>query len=297
MREAVFAGSFYPKDKTALSSMIDNFFNKVDNKINKKDIKNNTIKSNSKNINDLISAIAPHAGYIYSGQTAAYTYKNIYDFLKYKPIDTFIIIGPNHTGIGRPISVSMDDWKTPLGIIRNDKEFSTTLVKSSKYIEEDETAHKEEHSIEVQLPFLQKIVNDPKSVFICMGDQSYESALILSQAIYDTAKILKRKIFLIASSDMNHYEPAEVAKNKDMKVLDKLKSLDIKGFYSALDETGDSMCGYGTAATAALFSKKENANIGILLNYTNSGEATHDFESVVSYASMGFYNIINSENK
>ncbi|MGC8648715.1 MAG: MEMO1 family protein [Candidatus Micrarchaeia archaeon] len=273
MREAVFAGSFYPKDSAKLSFVIDDFLKRVDNK---------------KITDNLLSAVAPHAGYIYSGQTAAYTYKSISLILKKKNIDTFVIIGPNHTGLGKPISVSMDDWKTPLGIIKNDIEVSKMLIKNSNYIEADEIANKEEHSIEVQLPFLQKITKEPKCVFICIGDQSYESAVLLSNAIYDSAKALNREVFLIASSDMNHYESEDIAKEKDMHILDKLKKLDIKNFYLAIDETNDSMCGYGAAATAALFAEKKGAKEGVVLDYTNSGILTNDYNSVVSYASIIF---------
>jgi AmmeMemoRadiSam system protein B len=273
MREAVFAGSFYPKDSTRLSLMIDDFLKHVDSK----DISNN-----------LLSAVAPHAGYIYSGQTAAYTYKSILVTLKKKNIDTFIIIGPNHTGLGKPISISIEDWKTPLGVIKNDLEFSKILIENSDYIEADEIAHEEEHSIEVQLPFLQKITKEPKCVFICMGDQSYKNVVLLSNAIYNSAKILNKEIFLIASSDMNHYEPADIAKEKDTYVLDELKKLDIKKFYSAIDKTNDSMCGYGTVATAALFAEKKGATEAAVLNYTNSGVLTNDYNSVVSYASIIF---------
>ncbi|MGC8572023.1 MAG: MEMO1 family protein [Candidatus Micrarchaeia archaeon] len=274
MREMVFSGSFYPSSRSELNEMLDEFIK--DAKINLKEREN------------VISAVAPHAGYIYSGRTAAFTYKLISEALKKNSIDTFIIIGPNHTGLGKPIAVSKEDWSTPFGVVKNDRALSDKIVKSSKLFEFDEEAHAEEHSIEVQLPFLQKIVKEPKCVFICMGDQSYENAVEMSKIIYESALALNKKIFIIASSDMNHYEDANTANKKDTEVLDALKALDIPLFYNRIDEYNDTMCGYGPVATAALFSIKNKAKEARILNYSNSGNVTKDYISVVAYASIAF---------
>ncbi len=273
MRDSIFAGSFYPSNKLELNKMIDKFID--DASVNPKNI--------------VVSAVAPHAGYIYSGKTAAFTYKIISNTLKKAVIDTFVIIGPNHTGFGEPIAVSKEDWSTPLGVVKNDRILSEKIVKNSKLMKFDEEAHAEEHSIEVQLPFLQKIVKDPKCVFICMGDQSYDNAVEISRILYESALSLNRRIFVIASSDMNHYEDAKTTKEKDMKVLAALKSFDISLFYSRIDEYNDSMCGYGPVATAALFAIKNNFKKTKILDYSNSGVATKDFSAVVAYASIGFF--------
>ncbi len=213
MRKSFVAGSFYPENKKELLKMISNSIDQADIETLVEDIK---------------GFVAPHAGYIYSGRIAAYTYKALYYYSKKHDIDSFVIIGPNHSGYGPLISISNEDWQTPLGIFKNDRELTKSIA--SYGIEIDETAHEEEHSIEVQMPFIQYLFDKPKGSFICMMDQSNYSSELVSHAIYEASRSLHRNIVVIASSDFNHYESAEIAKKKDMPAIKALEELNVMKF-------------------------------------------------------------------
>ncbi|MGD0728968.1 MAG: AmmeMemoRadiSam system protein B [Candidatus Micrarchaeaceae archaeon] len=273
MRKSVFNGSFYPSGKEEIINFINSSIEKVDM---------------NEDVGEAHSYVAPHAGYIYSGKTAAFTYKAIQKNSRIEQIETLIMIGPNHTGIGRPISVSMEDWETPLGKSINDRELSKAIVENSEYINVDEQAHESEHSIEVQLPFIQYIFPKKKVVLICMGDQSIEASEILSNSIIKSMEQLKRKVLVIASSDFNHYESSEIAKKKDSKLLEAAEVLDYKKFNDLIDKLNDSACGFGPITVAMMFAKHMHSKKGIILKYTNSGEETKDYSSVVAYCAIAF---------
>lgn len=271
-REPAVAGSFYPSKKDELANFIDGAVKEVM-------LKHDVEKA--------VSYVAPHAGYVYSGKTAAYTYKALLFKHDIEEIETIVVVGPNHTGYGTPISISMEDWMTPLGTTQNDKELSKEMTKD-KGITKDESAHKYEHSVEVQLPFIQQLFPDKKACFICMGDQSMQSAELLSAAISKAADTLKRKITVLASSDFNHYESRAVAQRKDRPLFEQLEKMDYQRFYELKDNSHESSCGYGPVATALLFAKAHGATKGILLHNSDSGDETGDTESVVDYASFAF---------
>lgn len=273
-RKPAVAGSFYPKEAAKLREMVAGF------------VKNAEI--GEKSAREAVSFVAPHAGYVYSGSTAGFAYKAISKRIKeYKP-ETFVIIGPNHTGNGDPLSLSGRAWTTPLGIVENDLDFTEAVSEFSDLFSIEEDAHAGEHSIEVQLPFLQEMVDKPSCVFLCMGDQSYESAVLISKAIQHAEKKLERKIIVIASSDFNHYESAAVAKKKDMPAIEELLKLDVRRFAELIEELQDTACGHGPMAAAASYAKSKGAKEGKLLRYSNSGDITKDYDSVVAYASMLF---------
>ena len=274
MRYEAFAGSFYTFDKKELEQFIDKALQEanVDKEI----------------AEHAVSFVAPHAGYIYSGHVAAYTYKAIKIMANARKVDTFIIIGPNHTGYGAPIAISAEDWHMPFGVVKNDLKLSKLIAEKSNYINLDESAHSNEHSIEVQLPFLQKVVEDPKCVFICMGDQSIGASKELAKAILEASKELGREVAVIASSDFNHYESAEVAEGKDMPAIEALLKLDYHEFNKRLEQSGDTACGFGPITVATIFAKEKGAKAGYLLKYANSGDANGDYSSVVAYASIIF---------
>ena len=206
MRKAVVAGQFYPYDEDELNEEIERFLENA-----KPEIKNS------------YGFVVPHAGHIYSGQTAAIGFKSAKNLSK---VETVILLGPNHSGMGAPIAVSFDEWETPFGTFFTDKDFAERLIDGESFFK-DEWAHKEEHSIEVQLPFLYKINPKAKIVCICLASQTKETAKRLAKKIIDTEKELKRKIIIIASSDFTHYEPAEIAEEKDMLLIENIKELDI----------------------------------------------------------------------
>jgi len=274
IRTTAVSGQFYPSSESKLNGIIDEFMKDA-----------NIDKETAKNAS---SYVAPHAGYQYSGLTAAFAYKALSLRSGLEDIDPFVIFGPTHTGQGYPISVSDLDWETPLGAVENDLDLSFAITEESNYITRDNEAHRLEHSVEVQLPFLQKVIGKPRCCFICMGDQSIKSAGIVAKAVEDAAKKLRRNITVIASSDFNHYESAEVAKKKDMPAINALKRLDYRKFDSRIAELGDSACGHGPITVSAMFGKKNGAKSGHLLKYSNSGDVTGDYGSVVAYASMVF---------
>jgi len=232
--------------------------------------------------------VVPHAGYMYSGKTAAFTYRALRDNSGIGKIDTIVLVGPNHTGSGKPISVSMEDWETPLGISINDRELSAAIAGNSKLIEEDELAHMNEHSLEVQLPFLRIVAPDKRVALICMGDQELDDSEALSKSIIKAAESLKKKVIVVASSDLNHYESAEIAKRKDSVLLEAAEALDYRRFNRLVHEVGDSACGFGPMTVAMSFAKRSGATNGTVMKYCNSGDTNGDYGSVVAYSSISF---------
>lgn len=272
-RMCAFAGSFYPKGRSDLEGMIDEYVAAA------------RIKED---VSSAMAYVAPHAGYVYSGKTAAHTYKAIKQNKDLAAVDTIIIIGPNHTGIGTAVSVSDIDWETPLGTIRSDTGLAEALCGESDVAVIDETAHAQEHSIEVQLPFLQRLGIGKRCVFVCMGSQEMDTCTDLGNSILDAAKGLKRKVIVVASSDFNHYEQAKIGEKKDMELLKLLGDLDYARFNPRVNEIGDTACGYGPITVAAMCAKETGARRGVLLDYSNSGHETQDFDEVVDYASLAF---------
>ncbi len=274
MRDQAFAGSFYSDKPMGLSSFISEAIAEA----------NNT----GCNATNSVSFIAPHAGYIYSGRTAAYAYKAMLNSKKMLNADTIVILGPNHTELGEAISISKADWRTPLGAVRNDIEMATAIAGHNNGISIDEIAHADEHSIEVQLPFLQSTLKNKRIVPICMGDQSLHASKLVSDAISSAGKNLGRTIGVIASSDFDHYESAEEAQRKDMKLIGAIEKIDYMRLNILAKELDDSVCGIGPITVAMLFALEHSAKKGCMLKYSNSGEVTGDNSSVVAYSSILF---------
>jgi len=234
--------------------------------------------------------VVPHAGYIYSGPVAAHSY---YKLAEEGMPETFIIIGPNHTGYGALVSVyPSGKWSTPLGEIEVDAELARSIVNNSEYAELDVYAHTEEHSIEVQLPFLQYLFgNKFKIVPIVLALQTPEVAEDLAKAIYDAIAHNGRDIVILASSDFTHYEPYESARSKDLKAIEKILELDTHGFYNIIKELNVSVCGPGGIMVLMEYTRKVyGGNAGAeLLKYATSGDTSGDKSAVVGYASIRFY--------
>lgn len=261
MRAPAVAGQFYPRGKNDLNRDISRCF------------ANLQIKERP-----LVGAVVPHAGYMYSGQTAA----NVYSVLP--KAETFVLIGPNHTGQGSPVSVSSETWSTPLGEVNSDNDFIRALPK--KIIDTDETAHRYEHSLEVQLPFLQHRFRDFRIVTICMGMQDEETALEVGMEIFEAANRVNRKIVIIASSDFSHYKPDKVAREDDAYFIKSILDMDIPGFYGRLFERAASVCGYGPIAAMLTATKNLGAKHATMLKYSTSGDTTGDTSAVVGYAGI-----------
>jgi len=271
MRYPVVAGQFYTSDKNMLLAEINDY------------IKEGGRLARSTDTRDVVAAVVPHAGYMYSGWIAGYTYAAIANAFAKPP--AFIIAGPNHTGVGAGIAVSVDEWATPLGNVQADGELAKLIVKKGRSIELDETAHIGEHSIEVQLPFLQAIYREFRFVPICVMMQNAETAEDIGKAVFEAAKELKREVVFIASSDFTHYESAESARKKDETAIERIKQLGYRGFIAAV-ERGISICGFGPIAAALIYAGLRGAKKAEVLKYGNSGDRSGDYAAVVGYGSI-----------
>lgn len=270
------AGQFYPSDREELKKLIRQCF--------VSEFGPGSLPGSSKK-KSLPGAIAPHAGYQFSGPCAAWAYKEIGES---DPPDTFVILGLSHSGL--PSCVSLSDWKTPLGTARNDIDFSKAVEEEG--VPADEDAHSQEHSIEVQVPFLQFACPDARICpVIASHDMDYRK---IAEAVKNAAKKLKRRITVIASSDFTHYGPAYgyVPFNEDIKKniykLDKgaielIKKLDAIGFLDYAAQKQATIC--GQMPIAALLETVE-AKKAKLLKYYTSGDIVGDYANAVGYASL-----------
>lgn len=266
IRRAVVAGQFYPGDKTSLLKMLETFFEQVGT-VQKLDMK---------------AAIVPHAGYIYSGKTAGSLYK-----LVSKDIETAIILGPNHTGLGSEYSIMQrGSWATPLGEVKIDEEVTEQLSKDAEMLEDDFEAHRREHSIEVHVPFLQYINPKIKIVPIVLAGHNLEKLKIIAETIALVVKEKAKKILVIASSDMTHYEEAEEAREKDKHAIETIVALDDEKFIQTIKKYSVSMCGVLPCYVSMHFAKKMGSMSGKLIEYSNSGDVSGDYSSVVGYAAI-----------
>ena len=263
MRRAAVAGAFYEAEKSRLEKQLKECFAGVTREEKE----------------GVLGAIVPHAGYMYSGGVAA----NVY--AKLPTADTFVILGPNHQGIGSLIAVSEDTWETPLGEVEVDKAFVDALPK--RIIDVDETAHKYEHSIEVQLPFLQFLYDKNfKFVPICMGLSDEDTAREIGEDLADTITKFDKKVVVIASSDFTHYEPDGIAREKDEYVIAAITELEVERFYNRIYERNSTACGVGPIAVMMYASKKLGAKEGELIKYATSGDIIGDRSSVVGYGGI-----------
>lgn len=225
--------------------------------------------------------VSPHAGYIYSGAVAGAVLSRVEDF------ETYVILGPNHTGLGSTFSILEGGiFRTPLGDVKIDEELSKAITKECSLVKPDERAHLYEHSIEVEVPFLQELKENFKIVPIVVSHADSKSYEKLGTAITDAIMKLKRKAFIIASSDMTHYEPHETAKEKDKKAIDCIIRLDVNGLLSVIAKEDISMCGYAPVSSMIYACKKLGARKGELIDYKTSGDTSGDYSSVVGYAGV-----------
>ena len=265
IRNPVVAGQFYSLSKESLAKEVQGL-----------------IDGSAKKI-DAIGVVSPHAGYLYSGPVAG----SVFSSIKSKPI--YIILGPNHTGLGSPFSMSASDkWKTPLGDISIDKALSESILKNCRDIKKDELAHINEHSIEVQLPFLQTLQKEFTFVPIVVSFGDLETYRNIGEGIAKSIKelSLEKDVTIIASSDMTHYEPQETAKDKDSKAIDAILKLDEKSLLERVEKFDISMCGFVPAAIMIAASKKLGAKDAHLIKYQTSGDVSGDYSSVVGYAGI-----------
>ncbi len=280
-RYPVVAGYFYPAEPDELKKLIEKSFlhNIGPGKLP-------TLSSERRR--ESLGYVSPHAGYIYSGPVAAHVY---YRLAGEGAPETIILLGTNHTGLGALVSVYPGGkWFTPLGSLEVDSELARDIANNSKFAELDVLAHAEEHSIEVQLPFIQYIYGDRvKIVPIAVGLHTPEIAEDLAHAIAGAS--MNKDIVLIASSDFNHYDPYDVTVEKDMKAIDRILQLDTDGFYKTLLEENISVCGPGAIMTLMEYTKLVGGDKGVaeLLKHATSGDTGGPRDSVVGYAAIRFY--------
>jgi AmmeMemoRadiSam system protein B len=232
-------------------------------------------KEGSKVPRDIVACISPHAGYMYSGMCAAHVF---YELSKQVKPEKIVVIGPNHTGIGGPVTTSMEDWATPLGLASIDKDCVRRLT-----IEVDEYAHRYEHSIEVQIPFLQFIWEVFKFVPVMISAPGLRGGVGIEGRVAELGDVL-----VIASSDFTHYESANSAREKDSEAIKAILELDEEKFLDVVEKNRASICGYSPIVSTIIIAKKLGAKKAELLKYTNSGDVTGDYSSVVAYAAIVF---------
>jgi AmmeMemoRadiSam system protein B len=233
----------------------------------------------------VIGLVCPHAGYVFSGPVAAHAYYKL--AADGKP-DVVVIFGPNHTGYGSGLATMNDGvWRTPLGDVEVDRETANQIVRESRILDVDDSAHVQEHSIEVQLPFLQYLYGSSfKVVPICFLMQDLSSAREIGEAV---AKVLHgKKAVIIASSDMTHYEPQGSAERKDKKAIEAIEAMDEARFQSVVEEYNVTACGHGPIVSLITAAKALEGQEAKLLCYRTSGDVIGDRSSVVGYAAVCF---------
>src|SRR3989304_1622689 len=238
VRRPTQAGSFYAGDAEALRAQIEScFLHKFG--------PGKLPRAEAKGARRVVGLVCPHAGYMYSGPVAANAYYEL--ALDGKP-DTVVVLGPNHTGYGGALAL-MDEgvWRTPLGDVEVDTLVARELLRETKLVDVDEVAHRYEHSVEVQLPFLQYLYgNEFKFVPVCFQLQDYASAEEVGNALVEV--LAERNAVIIASSAFTHYEPQANAEKKDLAALEAVKAMNAKKFLSIIEEQNVTACGYGPIA-------------------------------------------------
>ncbi len=264
IRTPTVAGRFYPRRPEELEREIHQF----------------TSGSETERVRAL-GCIAPHAGYVYSGHVAGAVYAHI------EIPKTCIVLCPNHTGMGVPLSImTKAAWQTPLGTVPADADLGTRLLQSCHLLEEDTAAHRGEHAVEVQLPFLQARSRDLKLVPIVLGTSNFEQLRALGEAMADAIAASSENVLIVASSDMNHYESDAITRVKDHKAIARVLALDPRGLWEVVMNEDVSMCGFGPAIAMLTAAKKLGATSATLVKYATSGDISGDRDQVVGYAGI-----------
>jgi AmmeMemoRadiSam system protein B/AmmeMemoRadiSam system protein A len=268
-KEPSAAGTFYPSDKNELKNSVEGFLLKA---------------KTSPQSGRLIAVISPHAGYIFSGQVAAYGYKN----LKGSAINKVILLGPSHyVGFKGASVYTKGGFRTPLGTVRINERLAEDLLNENADVKFYPEAYEKEHSIEVQLPFLQTVLKDFTIVPILIGSPTRQT---FEHLIMKLSEILDEKTLLVASTDLSHYHDYDKAKEMDSKVIAAIERLSLKDTEQLLRTGEAELCGGFPVLITMEVARMAGANMGVFFDYTNSGDVTGDKDKVVGYASIGLYN-------
>jgi hypothetical protein len=260
VREPAVAGRFYPSDLGRLRAEVENCLGEV------------------RDTGPALALVAPHAGYMYSGRVAGIAFGSA------GIPGRVIVVGPNHTGLGSVRSVwQRGVWRSPLGDVPVDEELAVALSERAG-LDADEAAHTREHSLEVEVPFLQVRRPDVGIVPVCLGPLSAKECLELGEAIADVVRAASGPVLLVASTDMSHYVSAGEAKRLDRLALDRLEALDADGLYSVVRTNRISMCGVVPTTVVLAAARALGALRAEVLAYANSGDVSGDYARVVGYA-------------
>ncbi len=265
-RQPVVAGQFYPGNIQQLKSTLADL------------IPDNSSKQH------VFGIISPHAGYVYSGAIAGQVYSQI------EIPRTVLIIGPNHTGSGVPAALYPDgEWLTPLGTIPVNSRLNALLLQQIDCLQFDSVAHRNEHSLEVQVPFIQYLRPDVSISAICVGHGDYSALSEIGKGVAEAIREYGEPVLIVASSDMTHYESADTARHKDSLALEKVLSFDAKGLLDICRSQQITMCGVAPSAVMIVAAGELGATAAEVVAYGNSGDVTGDKRQVVGYASVVVY--------
>jgi len=263
IRKPQVAGQFYPGSASGLKKQIESLIEKGQRR------------------EAALGLVSPHAGYTFSGSVAGACFSRV------KLTKTVILLGPNHTGQGTAFSIMTEGaWRTPLGNVEIDARLAKKILANSKYLQEDTRAHLDEHSIEVQLPFLQFFSSELRIVPIVLSPADFLTYDEIGKAIAKAIKEAGENSLIVASSDMSHYETQEKAKTNDDLAIESILKLDGKGLMERIKRFNITMCGYGPTICMLSAAKDLGAKEGRLIKYQTSGDILGDYSSVVGYAGI-----------
>lgn len=263
LRAPAVAGQFYPGRPQELAGMIQGF-----------------VQPQAQAIPALL-AVSPHAGYIYSGAVAGKVLSQITIPRR------VVVLGPNHRGQGSPVALmGQGAWETPLGRVELDSKLTQDLLGRNRLAQDDPTAHLFEHSLEVQVPFLQYLRPDILLTPLCLGGLGFADCAALGHDLAEAIKAAGEAVLMVASTDMTHYESADQAESKDRLAIERMLALDPEGLYNTVLGRGISMCGVIPTTVALAASLALGASDCKLVAYTNSGDTTGDYRQVVGYAGL-----------
>ena len=277
VRKPAVAGQFYPSDPKELSTLIDECYAHR--------LGPGKEPPASPGKAETVAVVCPHAGYIYSGPVAAHSFLHVSSLPNPELI---VLVGPNHYGIGSGVSTFAEgEWETPLGRVRVDSKAARDLADDAEIVTIDPDAHRLEHSLEVQLPFLQRIYGERVPILpVSLIFQDVDTTMALSAAL---AKVVRgRRVVLLASSDFTHYEPAAAARKKDTALIERMLEMDLDGFYSTLERLNVTACGFGAMATIMETAWSLGLRKAELLKYASSGDTSGDNLQVVGYGALRF---------
>jgi MEMO1 family protein len=270
VRQPAVAGRFYPANAQHLRAEVETYITAPASASGEPEAK---IRA--------FGCVVPHAGYVYSGHVAGAVYGRL------DLPHCYVILCPNHTGMGEPLAVMSEGlWHTPLGDASIDEKLAGQLKAKLPLLSEDQAAHRYEHALEVQLPFLQVLAPGFRFVPITVGTSNFDVLSALGTVIGHVALEADERVLVIASSDMNHYESDSVTRVKDRRAIDQLLALDPRGLYDIVHKGDISMCGYGPAVVMLTAARKMGATQAELIRYATSGDVSGDRDMVVGYAGV-----------